>query len=103
MVPSLYFDVAGREALGFPDGSETQGWVIRGGAAVEIHVETAIDCAQTWAIRPGADVAETLGGSRPLGYGGEGFPEDEVPEDDVRISGLRVGGAGVVWGSGSPR
>ena len=74
MVPSLYFDVAGREALGFPDGSETQGWVIRGGAAVETRVETATDRAQTWAIRLGAGVVENLGGSRLLGYGGEGFP-----------------------------
>ena len=68
VVPSLYFDVAGREALGFPDGSETQGWVNRGGAAVGIHDEAAIGRAQTWVVPPGADMAETLGGARLLGY-----------------------------------
>ena len=43
-VAALFLDlgVGGREALSFPDGSETKGWVNRGGAAVEIHVETAI-------------------------------------------------------------
>ena len=41
----LDLDVGGHEALSFPDAPETQGWVNRGGAAVEIHVETAIDRA----------------------------------------------------------
>ena len=104
-VAALFLDlgVEGRGALSFPDGSETQGWVNRGGTAVEIHFETAIDRAQTWAIRPGADKAGTLGGARLLIYGGEGFSEDEVPEDDVRIADLRVGGAGAVWRLGGPR
>ena len=46
-VAALFLDlgVGGREALSFPDGSETKGRVNRGGAAVEIHVETAIDRA----------------------------------------------------------
>ena len=46
-VAALFLDlgVGGHEALSFPDGSETKGRVNRGGAAVEIHVETAIDRA----------------------------------------------------------
>ena len=67
---SLAFGVAGREALSVPDGSETQGWVNRGGAAVGIHDEAAIGRAQTWVVPPGADMAETLGGARLLGCGG---------------------------------